>query len=56
MLMVHFGAFVFLRRDVEIFFGMQVIWTDFENYVSLNEILSVKSFGLILYDITVCGK
>ena len=54
-------------RDVEIFLDMPVIWTDFENlvglknkimkqkyqfFVSPNEVLSVKSFGLTLFDIT----
>ena len=54
-------------RDVEIFLDMPVILTDFENLVSPNnknmkqkyqffvrpnEILSVKSFGLTLFNIT----
>ena len=56
-----------MTRDVEIFLDMSVIWTDFKNLVSPNnkicsrninflvspnEILSVKSFGLTLLDIT----
>ena len=55
------------NRNSETFFDMLDIWTDFENLVSLNnkicirnlffvspnEILLVKSFGLTLFHITV---
>ena len=61
----HWTPIICIIRDVEIFLDMPVIWPDFENLVSPNkymqqkisffvspfEILSVKIFGLTLFDI-----